>query len=248
MNQQSFDFQISLPSIHVWHFEFYKILNYLPRVSLFLSASEKERANRYFHREDQARYRISHGLLRILIAAYLKRPPDQLIFDQNPYGKPFLSGDLKRNLFFNISHTKEELLIAVSPSCEVGVDVETIDKDDFPIMEIANRFFSPYEVTTLKNIAESLRMKAFFLCWTRKEAFIKAIGLGLSFPLNSFDVSLVPGESARLLRLESDNLTVGRYRLTNLEYGPNTAAALCWEGDLNISQFDGNVIDIPTNY
>jgi 4'-phosphopantetheinyl transferase len=153
--------------------------------------------------------------------------PGVVQFTTNPYGKPYVTSDMQQpGLFFNISHSQTGLLIALSRGIECGVDIE-YQRDDFPSNEIAERFFSRKEFEVFKALPESQKKEAFFNCWTRKEAYIKAKGMGLSIPLDSFDVSLVPGDKARLVSSSQEPGDVENWSLENVETWFQYSAALC---------------------
>jgi len=130
---------------------------------------------------------------------------------------------------FNMSHSHGEALYAVTRGREIGIDLEFI-RCDLEVEQIAERFFSQCEIATLRALPVSLRKHAFFLCWTRKEAYIKARGQGLSLPLDQFDVSLIPGEPSALLSTQPDSDEALRWSLQELTPAPGYAAALAVEG------------------
>ncbi len=142
------------------------------------------------------RFVVGRGLLRTLLGRYVGVPGEALELAYGDHGKPFL---VQAGPRFNLSHSGGVALFAFSSSADVGVDVELADRCVDPL-KIAGRFFSPAEVGTLRSLPEALRRGAFLTCWTRKEAFIKARGDGLSLPLDSFDVTLAPSEPAALTR------------------------------------------------
>ncbi len=151
-----------------------------------LTGDERERAGRFHFQRDSSAFAISRGLLRTLAGRYLDAPPERLRFDYTPYGKPYLAGQFAGSpLRFNLSHAHELVLYAFTSGAEVGVDVEYL-RPELAGAEIAERFFSPREVEALLTLPVEGRTEAFFRCWTRKEAFIKAVGQGLSFPLDQF--------------------------------------------------------------
>lgn len=156
--------------------------------------------------------------------------PDQLRFSYGPFGKPELSekseGDWLR---FNLTHSHGLALYAFSNQRELGVDIEHIDAK-IAIEEIAERFFTRWEAESLRKIPENWQPKAFYSCWTRKEAYLKAKGTGLSMPMDRFEVSLAPGQSAALLSCDGDPEETSRWSLWDLEPRPDYAAALCAEG------------------
>ena len=206
-------------------------LNHLsPDISLYtgvLNEFEIEKSRRFYFHKDRQRYIQSHAILRMILGKELGVLPGAVQFTTNPYGKPYINSDGQQpGLFFNISHSQTGLLIALCRGIECGVDIE-YQRDDFPSDEIAERFFSKKEFEVFKALPESQKIEAFFNCWTRKEAFIKAKGMGLSIPLDSFDVSLVPGDKARLIdsRLEPDD--VKKWSLDHVDTWFRYSAAIC---------------------
>jgi len=150
-----------------------------------LCAVEEDRLARFRFADHRRRYQISHGALRRILAGYLQQDPRAIGFRHGPRGKPFLDGG---GLSFNLSHSGQLALVAVT-SEEVGVDVEKARRLD-SLMQIAERHFSDREFGALRALAQGDRELAFYRCWTRKEAYIKALGEGLSLALDSFEVSI----------------------------------------------------------
>jgi len=166
-----------------------------------LSDAERERAGRFIFDRDRRRFTVARARLRQILAARLHVEPQEVEFAYGPQGKPALARRFAASaLTFNLSHSEDLAVYAIAGGGEVGVDVEAVralrDAD-----EIAARFFSRSENEAYLALAARDRPLGFFNCWTRKEAFINALGEGLSHPLDSFDVSLAPGEPARLLRV-----------------------------------------------
>jgi len=197
-----------------------------------LSADERARALRFRFDRDRRHYLASRGFLRYLLAQYLGSRPADLQFSYSSYGKPALQDG---GPAFNISHSHGLALLAVSRDRAVGVDVEFCRADAnarYPIasLEIARQFFSLAEVEALCRLPPEAQVEAFFSCWTRKEAFVKALGEGLSYPLKDFDVSLAPGEPAALLHVRSDPATIHRWQLIDLAPAPGYVAALAVAG------------------
>ena len=167
------------------------------RAYLKLSAAERQRAAQFWVPSARAAFVVSRGVLRALLAGLCGMPPEDVEFGYGPNGKPFLIGGA-RALHFNVSHSGDVAAYGVSVDGELGVDVEM--HRPMPDMEpIARRFFSATEYEDLLRVPETERSAAFFDCWVRKEAYIKALGGGLSIPLDSFWVSLAPGQPAALL-------------------------------------------------
>lgn len=191
-----------------------------------LSADEAKRASRFHFDRDRTRFIVAHASLRNILARTLHCEPRQLNLSANAYGKPFLPD---HKVEFNLSHSGGYALVAVSRQCRVGVDVERI-RPDMETAGLARRFFSPAEVSELMALSPEQQTTGFFLCWTRKEAYIKAQGLGLSLPLDSFDMSLAPDEPAILRATRSDPLEAARWTLLSLDVEFGYAGALAAEG------------------
>src|SRR5262245_21131216 len=167
-----------------------------------LSPDERLRAGRFHRPIDCDNFIHTRGLLRTILAQYLSINAANINFVYSAYGKPTLvKKQNHRRLQFNLSHSHEIALLAITRECEIGIDIEFIRKD-FATMEIAEDYFSEKELAMLRSLPERLHTRAFFNCWTRKEAYIKAIGEGLSYPLNKFAVSLTPGKPPELLHVD----------------------------------------------
>jgi 4'-phosphopantetheinyl transferase len=221
---------LSADEVHVWRAPLEQTDERLERLRGTLAPEECERAARFHFERHRRHFVAARGLLRELLSLYLKLPPARLRFVYTAYGKPHLAdGSGGGWLRFNVSHSGGLALYAFSRGRELGVDIEEV-RADFDHGEIAERFFSRQEVAALRGLPAGLRREAFFLCWTRKEAYIKGIGEGLSLPLDSFDVSLTPGAPASLLAVRGDAREGARWDLRDLEPGPGYHAALVAEG------------------
>ncbi len=145
----------------------------------------------------------ARGALRELLGRYLNRSPAEVEFDYNSKGKPSLRPKInKHSVQFNISHSHGLALFAFALGRDLGIDVAFV-RPEFPADEIAERYFSPQEMMEFRALPLSVRAEGFYLCWTRKEAYIKARGEGLHIPLESFNVSLTPGQPERLESVDS---------------------------------------------
>ena len=199
----------------------------LTRLESVLSSHERERADRFHFDRDRRRFVCARGVLRSLIGEYLSVSPRDLAFSYGEHGKPALSGPHGGALTFNVSHSHELALIAIARDVELGVDVEAVrpmqDADD-----IASRFFSAREVVSLRALPAATRDTAFFTCWTRKEAYLKALGSGLALPLDGFDVTFAPGEPATLV-VRGDEAEAERWSIRELAPGPGYEGALVVE-------------------
>ena len=185
--------------VHVWRAQIELPSSQVQRLGGILTDDELERARRFYFEIDRQRFITARATLRSILSRYIPSSPGHLRFYYNQYGKPSLAPEFSSTLLnFNLSHSGSMALFAITRNMEIGVDVERVHSD-FEYEEIAKRFFSVNEVATLRTIPTEKKLEAFYNCWTRKEAYIKAHGKGLSLPLDSFDVSFAPGEPPMLL-------------------------------------------------
>lgn len=195
-----------------------------------LSLDEAERADRFNFERHRRRFIGTRAALRQILARYLGLAPQALTFCYGPKGKPELSRTIETcGIKFNLSHSNEVACLAVARELAVGIDVERINSD-FATEEIAERFFSPGEVRCLQLLPPAERVNAFFACWTRKEAYIKALGEGLSVPLDSFEVAFAPGTPAALLQVKVNPNEVTRWSMYDIDVAQEYKAALVVEG------------------
>ena len=157
-----------------------------------LSDEEKERANRFHSDRDRDRYRSGRTLLRLLLAGYLEVDPGSVPIIYNGHGKPGLDG--ARDVDFNLAHSEGVAVVAVTDGRAVGVDIERV-RAGFAGHGVAEAFFTAAEVVALRRLPAPEQEVAFLACWTRKEAFVKAQGGGLSIPLDAFTVTATAGEA-----------------------------------------------------
>jgi 4'-phosphopantetheinyl transferase len=222
----SVDGELGADEAHVWRAALDQPADMIAKLAPLLSKDESQKAMRYYRPADRDRFIVGRGILRKIISAYLALPPGQLRFTYNEYGKPAVSDDQNdRALNFNLSHSADLILYAVTRGRLVGIDIEYI-REDFATLEIAEHFFSKDEVTALKSLPMDQRTIGFFNCWSRKEAFIKAKGMGVSYPLDRFAVSLAPGEPPSLLKVDDDEREVARWKVYELKPGAGYAAAM----------------------
>jgi 4'-phosphopantetheinyl transferase len=192
-----------------------------------LSEDELARAARFHFSRDRQRYVSSRALLRMILAAYLDAEPKALSFRYSDKEKPALDCiHANHELQFNVSHSGTVALLAFARGRELGVDVELL-RQDFDVEGIAYRFFSEREKQELASYSPEERHAAFFRCWTRKEAYVKATGDGLSLPLSQFDVSLAPKENDALICTRPDAREAGRWHMREVPGGTGHAAAIC---------------------
>ncbi len=210
--------------IHVWRASLERDANEVKMFWATLALEERRKAESYHFDRDRLHYVVGRGMLRTILGRYLETPPSEIYLTYNDYGKPALAED-RGGLRFNVSHSHGAALYACTRERELGVDIEML-LDDFASLVIAERFFSGTELCELRTLPAGVRTQAFFNCWTRKEAYIKAIGSGLSHPLNGFAVSLTPGESARLISSDVGPREATEWSIINLDPFPGFAAAL----------------------
>jgi 4'-phosphopantetheinyl transferase len=216
---------LSSREVHVWRARIDGSPSIISRYARTLAADEKARAERFFFDRDRNRFIAARGILRQLLGRYLHCSPAEVEFAYRAKGKPFLARRAGNPpIEFNIAHSRELVLLAFSSGRALGVDVEFV-RADIAAEEIAERYFSTPEVAELRALPPVARPQGFFLGWTRKEAYIKAIGDGLHIPLTSFRVSLTPSQPAILESVDSS-----RWSLLSLNPGPGYAGALVVEG------------------
>lgn len=237
MNIQQSEFRIEAPlalrpnEVHLWRLNLQATACGTDKRMSTLSGDEQSRAARFRREIDRQYYVTTRATLRQLLGAYLKKDPRELIFAYSEKEKPSLGGEeAGSRIEFNISHSGDLALLAFARSRQLGVDVEQIHRD-FEIDKIAARFFSAAEQKQLSALPEARRGEAFFLCWTRKEAYIKATGKGLSLPLHQFDVSLVPKEVNALIATRPDPLERTRWTMRDIVVPSGYAAAICVSGN-----------------
>ena len=168
-----------------------------------LSPDEQARAQRFKLSQHQRRFTAARGILRHILARYLRTSPRDIRFQSGPFGKPFLQDLVDHPLHFNLAHSQHLAVYAVSHDFEVGIDLEG-DRDSLDYAGLAERICNPDELMTFRKLPQAEQQAAFFRCWTRKEAIVKAIGKGFSFPLKNLTVSFTSDEPPRILNPRLD--------------------------------------------
>lgn len=215
--------------VHVWRARLDLAAALLSDLARILAPDERERAARFHFPVHRARFVAARGILRRILARYLELAPEAVALESSEFGKPLLAGRHRTDLQFNLSHSQDLALYAVARGRSLGVDVEHI-REGFAEDSLAERFFAPGEVRALRALPSGRQTSAFFECWVRKEAYVKAKGTGLSTPLDSFEVSFGDGAPARLLRTAPDAEEAARWTITALDPGPDYTAALVFAG------------------
>ena len=194
-----------------------------------LSPMERARADRFVLPLHRNRFTVARGLLRTILARYTGAPAQELEFEYGEFEKPLLAGAFRtRDTRFNLSHSHELALFAIARGREVGIDLERI-RPDVKHRSIAERYFCSAEAEALRRLPRSSQCAAFFAVWTRKEAYVKARGEGLSYPFDRFRVSVPPERPPALLSNELDPRDVSRWGLTDLCVAPGYRATIALE-------------------
>lgn len=236
--------QVSRQNVHVIHVTLETDDGQLDRLKSVLSPDESARADRYKVPQPRRHFIACRAVLRQLLGECLNCSPSEVQFDYGNHGKPDLrqSDSPSPRIEFSVSHSSDQALIALTAGRLIGVDIEQQDPS-VRIMKLAQRFFSVREATELMRLPEADQQAGFFRGWTCKEAYLKATGFGLSFPLNKFSVSLNPQQPAQLLEVVDQPTELTRWRLLALDPPEGFAAAVMFETfheepQLTVASFD----------
>jgi 4'-phosphopantetheinyl transferase len=226
--------------VHVWIANLNLSPEQMSALPSVLSEEERQRAARFRFEKDRGHYVAGRTFLRQILGSYLQVSPDEIRFGYNDYGKPFLAGLPGNKLKFNVAHSHGLALFGLTPDLEIGVDIEQI-RAEFATREIAERFFAGEEIKELGICDPGKQTEAFFDCWTRKEAFVKARGLGLSLPLDQFVVGFGPKTPAALFSAKADPQARTRWSIRALPTPRGYAGAVAVDApgiDLRLWRFD----------
>ena len=231
---RSFDvheLELGCNGLHGWRATLDRPLTGVQELKSLLSEEEVERAERFHFERDRKRFFAARGLLRIILGCQLGVDPRTVRFRYAASGKPEVAELADQGkLCFSMSQSHGLALYVIGWNLKVGIDVEKIRPLNEAVL-IARRFFSTSEAAEIQELPESKRMLGFFSCWTRKEAYLKATGEGLSRPLDEIIVSLVPGERAELKSVTGSQKESSRWSLINLTPAPGFVGALCAESE-----------------
>jgi 4'-phosphopantetheinyl transferase len=232
--------------IHVWRVRTDVDPFVVHRLLPELSDDESERAMRLRAPRDRDRFIVRHAVLRLLLARYAHCEPGALTFVAGAHGKPRIATGPAFSIRFNVSQSSGVALVAFALQREVGVDVERL-RDDIDCVAISGRFFAPEEAAAVRTLDAPERRAAFFMYWCCKEAWLKARGDGLSFPLDRCRIAWRPGEPPRL-RLEDSDGQEQPWSLTVLDPEPGYAGAVVTtDGPIRLRMFDAT-LERPTRY
>jgi 4'-phosphopantetheinyl transferase len=212
--------------IHVWTVQLPAPDYVVKRCLAMLSPDERARAERFVFEHHRRAYVLSRGVLRALLGRYISLQPAAIQFSYGSKGKPHLS-EFASRIRFNCSHSAGVALYAMAGQCDLGIDIEKIRPLE-GMEQIAQRFFCPEEVRELLSLAPAERESAFFRCWSRKEAYVKAVGDGLSIPLDGFRVTLFPGGPVEFVHLSNDRALANEWALHDLTAVAGYAAAIAY--------------------
>lgn len=232
-------------TVHVWHARVSTLGVVLPTLARSLAVEEKKRVEGFFRREDRERYIAAHGILRHVLGRYLEVGPELPTFGKTEHGKPRLVGDFEgAEIGFNLAHSGDVVALALARAMTVGIDVEEVNARLNPL-ELAESQFSERELACLRALPPENLHGAFFQCWARKEAYLKARGDGLFFGLNRFAVSLGPSQPPALLWVDDDAAAPQRWRLHDLDLCAGYTAALALpdpRSAVGVRRWDGSLL------
>jgi 4'-phosphopantetheinyl transferase len=220
--------ELSNRQVHLWLVRLEASEDNFARALSLLSPEETARAERFHFDRHRRAFVLGRAALRALLASYLRVEPREVGFAYGPQGKPTLA-DPECSLRFNVSNSGNLAACAFTSGCEIGVDVEQ-HRALHDMEHIAHRFFSPEEAAELLELRAAEKTAAFFHCWTRKEAYIKAMGGGLSIPLDSFRVTLQPGIAARMVSLGGSGEAARGWTLHDFDPAPDYEGAIAYPG------------------
>lgn len=212
--------------IHFWAVRLCAANDQLGYFRSLLSSDEADRARRFLLDRHSRRFSLARGVLRILLSRYVSTAPGNIRFAYGVRGKPRMADDTL-DLRFNCSHSYDIAVYSIAVGCELGVDIEKV-RPLPTVREIAQRYFCPEEVFDIASVPVAEREAAFFRCWTRKEAFMKAVGDGFRIPLNSFRVSVKAGNREKLVAIDGDPVAANDWQLHEIIPVPDYICALAY--------------------
>jgi 4'-phosphopantetheinyl transferase len=224
------DLKLTNDEIHIWCALLDQPTSLIDKLSCTLSIEERTRAGRFYFEKDRKRFAVRHGILRMILGYYLRVAPSKLLFYYGWNGKPRLTDTFSDGaILFSMSSSEGLALYGFTRNSKIGVDVECVR--DIPEMDqIGERIFCTRETQVYRALPEHLKRGAFFACWTRKEALVKASGDGLSRSLDKVELTMDPGEPVRLLPIDGDSRSPCRWSIRDVKPASGFAAAIAAEG------------------
>jgi len=224
--------------VHVWRASVAEYAPHEEQMATLLDETERARAGRFHFARDRQRHVVAHAMLRLLLGRYAGRPAAAIEFTFGPAGKPALRGnEVSSSPQFNLSHSGDIVLVAVTRESAVGIDVEQ-HSPDVECEALVEHFFSPAECAEFRGLRREARRAAFFACWSRKEAYIKATGLGVSAGLDYFDVTVDPALPAQLIADRQQSPTDRRWQMHDLIAGTGYSASIVLDASVaQVEQF-----------
>lgn len=230
MTQSKIELALQRNQIHLWICNTLDICDSarLSQYRQLLNDEECSRVDRFYFDKDKHDYLVSHAMVRLVLSEYAAVAPQHWQFEHNAYGKPTVSSvhPLNFDLRFNLSHTHGKAVLAVTSTSAIGVDIESKERNSH-CLNLANHFFSQSEAQSLNKLDKQTQQERFFDYWTLKEAFIKAVGKGLSIPLDSFSFEILPSGNIQLFMADTTESKPENWYFCSLDYQEEYTIALC---------------------
>jgi 4'-phosphopantetheinyl transferase len=220
------------PDIHIWEIDLQQPAQQIQNLSQYLNDREHHRAAKFINPLHRDRWTVARGALRQILSQYLDLTPEQIVFNYGAQGKPAIEGN---PIQFNLSHSHDRAVCAISAKVPVGIDLEYIH----PIgaAGLVDRFFSRSEQAVFHALPESQQQAAFFHAWTQKEAYLKACGTGLSTPLDQIEVSIDPDTPARIISTPVAQTMTNNWQIHKLEISAEYAGAIVIGGEFETIEY-----------
>ena len=214
--------------VHVWSTNLDRSPAQIDKLRQFLTTSEHQRADKFINPTHGDRWIVARGYLRQILSQYLDRTPAKIGFTYSQHGKPTIEDT---QIQFNLSHSRDRAVYAISARSPVGIDIESIHP--LPAADLVDRFFSPAEQGIFHNLPIDTQQAAFFHAWVQKEAYLKACGTGLSTPLDKIEVSIDPSTPAAIISAP----VAGIWQIQKLDISPEYASAIVVGGEYDKIQY-----------
>lgn len=227
------DYKIKDDQIHIWYININDYQNHTNELMHYLDDQENKRAQQFKFAKDRNSFICSHAILRRLLSKYCNCDQKKILYNYNAFNKPSLNNDY--NINFNLSHSFHRGIIAITKNHPIGIDIEYMKNK--PILDdLAKRFFSAHEYNEYKILPQQQKTLGFYNCWTSKEAFVKAVGMGLTFPLKNFTVNLNPELKAKILSSKNQTININEWKLHRFIVENQYCIAIAWSGLSKIIQ------------